>query len=273
MGVREVLLATGEIAALCDVLDVAPPLMLPRSPGQRADAASLESRGLLATGAPWHAALAVLADPDVVVTVHRRGGEGARYVLLAASTAPPMRAALHQPLTGDLHRIAALDVLEVPELAVAVAGLTERPDAGDTRLTMTAADFRAARDRASAGDADGAVAVLRGAGAPTTHAHRFGAALQSVDGAASVTVLERSGGTRVVGVAVGWLDAGEHGLWQVDGANVGAGPDASAVTTADWYRAPVVVTAVTAHDVRAQVLEAFTTSCGGQDGLGRSVRP
>src|SRR3974390_362880 len=119
MGVREVLLATGEIAALCDVLGVALPLMLPRSPGQRADAADLEGRGLMVPGAPWQGALAVLADPDVVVTVHRRGGEGARYVLFAASTAPPMRAALHQPLPGDLHRIAAIDVPEVPVLAVA----------------------------------------------------------------------------------------------------------------------------------------------------------
>jgi hypothetical protein len=183
-----------------------------------------------------------------------------------------MLAALHQPLPGGLHRLAAVVPAEIVDLALGTAGLAERPHPGDARVTVTAGDFRAARERASAKGAGAAVAALRGGGAPARQGELLAAALVSVSGAASVTVLQGYGSTRVEGATTGWLDAGARGLWQVEGANVGAGSDASAVGTAEWYQAPVAVAAVSAGDLRAQVVAAWSAACGRGVGLGRSTR-
>ena len=262
---NELLLSSGEIRQLCAAMGVAPPFLLSRSVGGAVRSGSADVRQL---PPEIGASLRVLAEPDVVVTVHARMAGSARYVLVATRGS---RAALHQPLPGDLHRIGAVDPREVPSLALDTAGLADRPSAGAIRFTVAAADLRVASERARLGRVDDAAVALRGAGVTDADAAaRFASALGRANGVASVTVLRWRTAARADGVTVGWLDCGAAGLWRIDGPNLATGSDAGGLTQAAWYDTAATVSAVTAGEVRALVTAGIGASCGAQTGLGRS---
>jgi hypothetical protein len=237
---HDLALSSPELRGACAAAGVPPPLLVPVNgpvtamPSPAGDELEL---------------LRVLGEPAVTVVAHRQDAAGAEV----AATCGSVRAAgMHRPRPGDVHLLVSIDPSDVLLAAVHWSGLTERPLAVAPDFELVAADLEAASRHADELDERRMIGALRAGGAAGA-AKTFGTALLNRRGAGSLTLLHRPGTGGLAGVTLGWMDAGEHGLWRMTGPNLGMGADAGNLTTRDRYAVRLRIAPVTAAALLAEM--------------------
>ncbi len=237
---HELAFSSAELRGVCVAAGVPPPVLLPASgpvttmPMPQGDALEL---------------VRVLGEPTVTVLAHRQDADGSEVSAICGSGTA---AGQHRPRPGDVHLLVSIDPSDLLRTAVRRSGLTDRPLAAATELDLVAADLEAASRHAAEGDERRMIAALRAGGAGGA-AEAFGAALLDRRGAGSLTVLHRPRTGQLAGTTVGWMDAGDHGLWRITGPNLGMGADASNLTNRDRYTVRLRIASVTAAELIAEI--------------------
>jgi hypothetical protein len=207
----EVMLSSDELAALCDRLELPPPVALERGEAGADGVEPVLDR--LAGGADdMRRALEVLSSPETLVRMERRDATSTARAAIGISRGV---AAEHRPISDDVHRIALVPGEDVLGRILAVCGLEERPIHELASFTITPAQLLEAVELARRGNVRMARAVLGGPGPSDPSRGTFARALASDPVAAQVTVLTQRGDGRLEGTATTWLDGREAGLWRV----------------------------------------------------------
>jgi len=237
---HELVLSSAELRGACAAAGVPPPLLLPPAgptvsmPAPTGDELEL---------------LTVLGEPTVTILAHRQDATGSQVAAAAASSSA---GGFHRPRPGDVHLLRSIDPSDLVMTAVRSSGLTARPPAASIELELAAADLEAATRHADALDRAPVVAALRAGGAGGG-AEQFGDALLARQGAGSLTLLYRPRTGQLGGVTVGWMDAGDHGLWRITGPNLGMGADAGNLTSRDRYGVRLHIAPTTAAELIAEI--------------------
>ena len=246
---HELALSSPELRGLCAAAGVPPPLLVPAT-GPVTTMATPEGDEL--------ELLRVLGDPVVTVVAHRQDAGGSE---VAATCGSVSAGGLHRPRPGDVHLLASIDPSDVLVTAVRWSGLTERPLAVAPEFQLVAADLEAASRHADELDERRMIGALRAGGAAGA-AEVFGTALLHRRGAGSLTLLHRPPSGGLAGVTLGWMDAGEHGLWRMTGPNLGMGADASNLTSRDRYGVQLHIAPVTAAALVAEMAAGWPSRLG-----------
>lgn len=211
-----------EVFALCDRFGLEPPVVFQGTGIMRigdADRAAvfdsaltrLAARRATPELAGAETAFAVLAAPELLVSVQRQDATGASSVFVASAAGTVVE---HRPLPGNMHRVALVASPSAIARAIGHCGLADRSVPADRTVRMTPAELLDASARAAAGDLAGAAAVMAASGDDAGR-EAFLRALAAPPAAVQVTVLDRPAPGRLVGTVTAWLDAGDAGLWRV----------------------------------------------------------
>lgn len=251
-----------EVFALCDRFGLPPPAVFQGTGAMRlgeADRADVFDLALsrLARRRPAglagaEPALAVLAAPELLISVQREDATSASTCFVASAGATVVE---HRPLPDNMHRVARVPSASALAHAIELCALSDADVALGQTVRMTPVQLLEAGVRAAAGDLTGAAGIMDAVGGDSARAS-FLRALATPPVAVQVTVLERPVPGRLVGTVTAWLDAGDAGLWRVPAGDL-APQGTTGIEAADVVHRVMEIRTVGKRDLIEEIIEGF----------------
>ncbi len=194
-----------------------PALMLLASHGSPPPAAmsELERAGVACNGllsAEASALVAVMTQPDLVISVEVATRDGARLSTIWATAA---QAVWGRPVEHDVYQLRAIDTVTVPLLLVQLTGVGRRPEPPFAGSVCIAAEALEAALDWQADDPETALGILVAAGVDPQWADRILIAHQHHRAKWTVSSVWTDGGAGHEVHDVTVLDAGPAGYWRI----------------------------------------------------------
>jgi hypothetical protein len=251
-----------EVFALCDRSGLPPPAVFQGTGAMRlgeADRADVFDLALarLARRRPAglagaEPALAVLAAPELLVSVQREDATSASTCYVASAGATVVE---HHPLPDNMHRVTLVPSASALAHAIGLCAPSDGGVAIGHTVRMTPVQLLEAGALAAAGDLSGAAGIMHAAGGDDARAS-FLRALATPPVAVQVTVLERPAPGRLAGTVTAWLDAGDAGLWRVPAGDL-APQGTAGIAPADVVHRIMEIRSVGKADLIEEIIEGF----------------
>lgn len=267
----EIALSTHELGALCVHLELAPPVplrgteLLWSADMERDEClsralrqlegtplVSVRSDGSMEVESRLHAALALIASPEVLISAQRQdpGWAASCDIGIAGDAAVEYRT-----ISADEHRLALFPARSALDRIIGFCGLVERPQFASDALSITAAQFLAVAERIHANDVIGAELLLTGSGTAASR-QAFTRALADQQAAFQVTVTFESAPGVLEGTTTGWVDSGPSGLWRIPAPAVSWPWEGDSIDEEELQRVIFTVTPATPAGLLEEIAEA-----------------